>query len=606
MIIAFSYQILNLNLNLIMKITVSKEAYSDKTQAKAAISMAVRKNYKSTTGNSIKAIKWNEISVDPKDFYNLILQGYTFTTGLYKTKLYKSASSNKDGKVWKKDASGNLRSMIPFDKGFINNGWILEEFWNGSYCIFADIDETKSTSIEDYCSHISPVLTPTFGFYSPSDKPDKRRFKLVWIFNLSINDSEFWKAISNYINNELSNIEQLKDKCGTTITQISYGNKGGSGVWFGNTYDPWMFDWLKNTIKTDEEKEAEDNGKEINDIQIDQDLIDTLKRNFPFDDLKYIDYVDLIWRKDDLIDWISPSKFPLASIGLCKKDYWELDYNFGVKIKDGGQRRKKLFMRMCLRRLLKPTATSEEILINAYRDRDKIIDNSDGVVSVDNLIRNVKVAFSYEIEELEDMFKSTIEYLKQKSPLIVFKYYKGRKGKYTREEYKIIKGKFTQYLISQLYDPNLSDAKNIEKFNKSMEEWGYTIRISDRKLLLKYRKENKIEKNNDRDEFILEKHNEGLSATEIMKALEDNGFESMSKRQINRIIAKFKNNTNNNTEEIRSQEEEPENEIKLEFTDSFNNWKNNSPKEVKEEPKEEFKEEFKLEFTDYFKKWANL
>jgi hypothetical protein len=367
-----------------------------------------------------------------------------------------------------------------------------------------------------------------------------------------------------------------------------------------------MFDWLKNTIKTDEEKEAEDNGKEILDIQIDDKLVNTLKRNFPFDDLKYIDYVDLIWRKEDEIDWISPSEFPLASLGLCKKDYWELDYNFGIKIKDGGQRRKKLFMRMCLRRLLKPTATPEEILLNAYRDREKIIDNSDGVVSVDNLIRNVKVAFSYEIEELEDMFKSTIEYLKQKSPSIVFKYYKGRKGKYTREEYKIIKGKFTQYLISQLYDPNISDAKNIENFNKSMEEWGYTIRISDRKLLLKYRKENKIEKNNDRDEFILEKHNEGLSLSKIMKALEDNGFESMSKMGIKKVIDKLKNNTNNNTEEISTQEEvkeEPKNEIKLELTDSFKNWKNNSSKEIKEEPK---KEEIKLEFTDYFKKWANL
>lgn len=585
-----------------MKITVSKEAYSDKTQAQAAISRVARNNYKKTTGNSIKSIKWNEISVDPKDFYNLILQGYTFTTGLYKTKLYNEASKN-GGVIFREKPNGTKYPAPPFTNGYINNGLIKEDWWNGSYCIFSDIDETKSTSIEDYCSHISPVLTPTFGFYSPSDKPDKRRFKLVWIFNLSINDSEFWKAISNYINNELSNIEQLKDKCGTTITQISYGNKGGSGVWFGNTYDPWMFDWLKNTIKTDEEKEAEDNGKEILDIQIDDKLINTLKRNFLLKDLKYIDFVGWIWRKEDEIDWISPSEFPLASIGLCKKDYWELDYNFGIKIKDGGQRRKKLFMRMCLRRLLKPTATPEDILLNAYRDREKIIDNSDGVVSVDNLIRNVKVAFSYEIEELEDMFKSTIEYLKQKSSSIVFKYYKGRE--YTREEYNIIKGKFTQYLISKIYDQNLTDAENIENFNNSMENWGYTIRIEDRKLLLKYRKENKIEKNNDRDEFILKKHNEGLSATEIIKALENNGFESMSKRQINRIIAKSKNNTNN-TEEISSQEEvkeEPKNEIKLELTDSFNNWKNNSQKEIKEEPK---KEEIKLEFTDYFKKWANL
>lgn len=586
-----------------MKITVSKEAYSDKTQAQAAISRAVRNNYKKTTGNSIKSIKWNEISIDPKDFYNLILQGYTFTTGLYKTKLYNESSKN-NGVIFREKPDGTKYPAPAFTNGYINNGLIKEDWWNGSYCIFSDIDETKYTSIEDYCSHISPVLTPTFGFYSPSDKPNKRRFKLVWVFNLSINDSEFWKVISNYINNELSDIEHLKDKCGTTITQVSFGNKGGYGVWFGNTYDPWMFDWLKNTIKTDEEKEAEDNGKEILDIQIDDKLVNTLKRNFLLKDLKYIDYTSWIWRKEDEIDWISPSEFPLASLGLCKVNYWELEYNFGVKIKDGGQRRKKLFMRMCLRRLLKPDATPEDILLNAYRDREIIIDNSDGVVSVDNLVRNVKVAFSYTLEELEEMFESTISKLKEKSASsIVFKYYKGRK--YTREEYNIIKGKFTQYLISKTYDPNLTDAENIENFNKSMENWGYTVRIEDRKLLLQYRKENNITNKSSRDEFIMAKYKEGLSLSKISKALEDNGFESMSKSQISRIIAKLKNNTNNNTEEISTQEEvkeESKNEFKLELTDSFKNWKNDSPKEIKEE----YKEEINLEFTDYFKKWANL
>lgn len=533
-----------------MKIVISKEPYKDKDMARAAVSFAERRNYKQLTGNRVKAIKWSEVNIAPRDFYDLVLRGYAWTTGLYKDKLSNEASKNNKGLVRKNKADGTIVWMDPFYNGYINNGFLSEDWWGGSYCMFVDIDDTRSTSIEDYCSKIPQNLLPTFGFYSPSDKPNTRRFKLVWVFNQSINDAELWKAISKYIHNGLNSIEPMKDKCGTTITQISYGNQGGSGVYFGYTYDAWMFDWLKNTIKTDEEIEAENNGKNPDDIQIDQKLIDTLKRNFPVKSLKYINYVNWIWRKEDEVDWIG--RFPLAYIGLCKEDYWELQYNFGVKIKDGHERRKKLFMRMCLRRILKPDATPEEILLNAYRDREEIIDNSDGVVNVDNLVRNVKTAFSYTIEELESMFKSTIEYLKKTTRSIVFKYYKGRS--YTREEYNIIKGRFTQYLISCTYDPKLSEKDNIDKFNNAMKEWGYKLRIEDREVLYKFRKDNNINKTTERDLFIMKKHNEGLSATQINEELVDNGFKSMSKSQINRLIAKLKKNQT--TTEIDEEKED--------------------------------------------------
>ncbi len=527
-----------------MKVIISKEPYKDKDMARAAVSFTERRNYKQLTGNRIKAIKWNEVNIAPRDFYDLILRGYAWTTGLYKTKLNNESSKN-NGVIFREKPNGEKYPAKPFTSGYINNGWIKEYWWSGSYCMFVDIDDTRSTSIEDYCSKIPQDLLPTFGFYSPSDKPNARRFKLVWVFNQSINDAELWKAISKYIHNGLNSIEQMKDKCGTTITQISYGNQGGSGVYFGYTYDAWVFDWLKNTIKTDEEKEAEDNGKDPSSIQIDPDLIDVLKRNFPVKSLKYINYVDWIWRKEDEVDWIG--RFPLAHIGLCKEDYWELHYNFGKKITDGHERRKKLFMRMCLRRILKPDATPEEILLNSYRDREEIIDNSDGVVSVDNLVRNVKTAFSYTIEELESMFKSTIETLKKYKREIVFKNYKGRN--YTTEEYNIIRGKFIQYLISCTYDPKLSEKDNIDKFNNAMKEWGYKLRIEDRRVLYKFRKDNEINKTTERDLFILKKHKEGLSATQIIDELMDNGFKSMSKRQINRIISKLNNTTQtqNNT-----------------------------------------------------------
>ena len=150
-------------------------------------------------------------------------------------------------------------------------------------------------------------------------------------------------------------------------------------------------------------------------------------------------------------------------------------------------------MRMCLRRILKPDATPEEILVNAYMDREALIDNTDGVVSVDNLVRNVKSTFCYEIDELEAMFKPTIDYLKANSPSMVF-----YNSKWTDSEGNLVKmdsglrNKAKQvalqsFLNTYFLSPNKTDKEIIEDFNKCAEQNGIKIRIKSRTNSSTYR-----------------------------------------------------------------------------------------------------------------------
>ena len=534
-----------------MKICISKDAYNTKEEAVAAVNIAKRNEYREKYNKKLSAIKWIEIdNITPFDFYNLILSGYSWNPGLYIKKIEKEVMENQNkgkGAVVFKKVNGQSVARNPFPKfhQHLYNGFLKECWWDGSYCMFADIDNTKANSIEEYCSYIPNDILPTFGFYSPSDKPDARRFKLVWVFDYPISDAEWWKEISKYIHNGLNSIEPMKDNCGTTITQMSYGNKGGSGVYYGNTYDPYTkFIDLFHFLRTDEEKEAIKKRKKPDDIHIEDFTIIELKKELPYREVN-LKYDEWIWRSEDRIYWNEGFSEYGITLGLCKTGYCELYNNWGNKITDGNKRRKKLYERMCLRRILKPEAGPDEILLNAYRDREEFIDNSDGVVSVDNLIRNVRTAFTYTIDELITIFGPTIEKLKGLYAKRVYVYKSGKKApKLTQSKRNQLEELYIRYLISCIYDPKLSDKENIENFNKAMEENDFKFRIKDRKLLWKYREVNEINNKYDRDAFILDKHKEGLSLSQIIDELMDNGFKSMSKQGVKNIIDKYKNDPN--------------------------------------------------------------
>lgn len=520
-----------------MKITISTQTYSNKRESTASVNREVRKQYKQDTGISVKALRWTEVSLSAWDFYQCILQKHIWTTGLYASKVKSKINSSGNITV---NIQGTLRPINPFDGNYLRNGFISKEFWCGSYCVFVDIDKTGAKSIEEYVSKFDPRAIPTFGVYSASDTPQDRRFKLVYCFDLPILNDKEWDAISESIHYYIhTNIEPLKDPCGKTRTQISFVGTG-QGVWFGNMYDrdvqfAQVITNLYNTSQPDPSPSPSNipikNQTAANNVILNQVIVNELKKDLPVKDLRF-PYVNRIYRTESEVWWIDGMPW----VGLTKTSYWQLRFR---RLVNGQERRRTLWKRMCLRRVLKPDATPDEILVNAYMDREDMIDNSDGVVSVDVLIANVKSAFSYTIDEIKDDLKYTIEYLKENAPKMILKKNTWDSGQRNRvfEQARLLL--IDMFKNQGLYDTQLSEEKNIETFNQKLEKNGYNLRITSRDTFLKYRKQNNISKDtNSRDKLIMELNAQGNSLAQISEELDLNGYKHMSREGIRKVIKK--------------------------------------------------------------------
>ena len=530
---------MKINQNNKFLITLSSKSFKDKEEAKAAVSIIERRKLRKEKLLDIKPIKWEEKEVDSFQLLSLVQSGYCYCPGLFFQGIKNNLNNNNE--IWKRN-----HYESPFDGNYLNNGFLKSEYWSGSYCIFIDVDCTNYHSMTEYINKLK--LSPTIGYYTLSDSPNCRRFKLVYVFDFMINSMTEWYAISKYFHDRIQEdtLELLKDSCGTVPTQISFPGSNYDGYISGKIYERSDLWSVLYTQKTEEQIMAErQTGKDSDKIEIDYKLISTLSRNFPVKNLR-INYVDRIYRTIDNVNWIDSSIFSLTRIGFTNKDYWQL---MNTPRKDGQERRKTLWKRMCLRRIIKPDATPEEILINAYIDREELIDNSDGVVSVDNLVRNVKSAFCYDITELENLFKHTIEFLKSNSPSMIFYDAKWTNSKGDLEKMDSgLRNKMKQmalqsFLNTYFLKPNKTDKEMIDDFNKCAEQNGIKMRIKSRDTIINARKAYGVEKedrNLIRNKKIFELHEKGLSASQISDKLELENNIRISRQAVLKILKKPK------------------------------------------------------------------
>ena len=73
-------------------------------------------------------------------------------------------------------------------------------------------------------------------------------------------------------------------------------------------------------------------------------------------------------------------------------------------------------MRMCLRRVMFPEIDIDTLIFCAYEDVHLFFDNSDGVFNSDYYKRNAMDAFGYTLEELEELYSGTLDWLRSKAP----------------------------------------------------------------------------------------------------------------------------------------------------------------------------------------------
>ena len=470
---------MRIDTNFIFEIGHSLDHYDSKDKAKIALSYKRIKEYNKGIENpdeQLSKMAFVRESLSVTRFAEMATSGYTFcnlfsydpnrqyrSTGRWHTKFWPEYRKYKN--------KGGMKMQMKSDI-----------YYEGCQCFFVDIDYTEFISVKDYIAALK--LKPTVVYMSYSDNVYKidskqknnlkydpqrgvksRRFRLCYVFNEIIYGKENFKTISTAINKmvEDSTHEVVQDDCGKSMSQYFNGSVNKEVYVTGYVYE--MADFNINTHTYYNESPRE--GQQILDM-LNHDIVKSMsnccKRHhepsswliIDMERLSYDEFMHYyrnkyryIYRKDDGT-WEDGCQ-------IVGEDFFKF-YFHKNKLKDGEKRRRKLYERMCLRRLMFPDITADEVLFNAYEDLYRIIDNSKDPISIDCLARNVKSAFKLSIDEIRQRFSSNIKYLsslKPKNGLI----YDVRGAKTVSERNtKMREIRWRKY--DRLYDADLSPREN--------------------------------------------------------------------------------------------------------------------------------------------------
>lgn len=220
-------------------------------------------------------------------------------------------------------------------------------------------------------------------------------------------------------------------------------------------------------------------------------------------------------------DWIN------NTYQFVDDDYFSMFY-YNTTKHDGEKRRKTLYQRMCLRRIIEPSITEDEMVVNTIIDIMRFFDNSDGVLGSDFIKRNIESCFNQSIEDIEEQFAEQIAYLRATT--------KPKRGiiYYNKEAHS----KETTYLIlDELYDSSISVTENLEYINNVLN---YKV---GKTTIYEYLSERDIKKVNNKitDEELYNLLDVNLSIRKNQQFLKDNDI-NVGKERINKILNNKKNN----------------------------------------------------------------
>lgn len=397
------------------KVAVSIGNYWNKEDVNACIGSsknATNKQIRLKYGRSSKSkISFREVEVTASEFLDYCIHGYTFCN-LFRG--YPDSGQTDKGKTVsyrKKDGSFTMSAKC-------------DKFFYGSNVICADIEETAYQSIQDYIDRIS--IKPTFWYSTFSHmQPSKGvRFRMVYVLDEPIIGKEQFEAIVDAFNHRIENevCEEMHDKCNKKPAQYFNGTNVANGE-LCIEYDGSGCIYSINDIIN------------VNNIIIEREEDNKITTNYPS------------WQNDNTSIIPSPNDWLLHDIDTMTYDAFmqahRHQYNYcyrgdnGVWVNDtyqivddnyfklphwvytttdGSNRRIKVFLRMCLRRVMCPTIDIDNLIFCAYEDVHRYFDNSDGVFNSDYYKRNAMDAFAYTLDELEENCSKSLEILRAKRP----------------------------------------------------------------------------------------------------------------------------------------------------------------------------------------------
>ena len=331
--------------------------------------------------------------------------------------------------------------------------------------VMIDIDDSD-ISMPDFIDKL--IINPTISYTTFSNGIKGYRFRLLYVFDEAINSIDDYILLYNSIvsKNNLS----LKDNCGRNACQNIIGTSNNALITKGNIYSI-------NDFNLDI-----DNKCKVNSIRKEEQI--HYRNEIALSDNEYIkDYWDL--SLSELIDeynskYIFFQHTPLPEISddipyiILPENYIEIkrrwfdnkvvNDNGDVvsrsskvkKIKDGQNRKKKLFVNAILRRLMIKNLTFEHLLHNLVNELYYYIDNKTDSISKKKLFEIASNAFNSNLTNYNSLSKKS-----DKRDYIINDNYCIKYNLNKKKVLAMVKRMINFEKIGSLYDCSLSDKDNI-------------------------------------------------------------------------------------------------------------------------------------------------
>ena len=381
------------------RVNISNDFYVKKTDATACLSREGAK----AIGKQKMAFREYDVTVD--QFLRSALNGYTFCNLFQFDPNKKYLLETCDGRHY---PSKPLYEKGP-NKGCMKLSFKRDQFFSGAQTVFVDIDLTRFESIPDYLSCLTCPPTCVYMSYSDSlvkSGKTSRRFRMVYVFNRILGKDDL-EVVSRCITDSIvrDTGEPMEDDCGERPSQYFNGVYGNEEC-YTSGYIYSRLDFPESLPPVDESRviqTAQDPTKPT--VVFDAQLLHDMG-SMSYD--QFMHFYSTRYRyfyRTESDYWIN-GKYQLTDENYLQL-WWPKE-----KITDGNHRRRTLFKRACLRRLINPYVDADTLLFNMYVDLIKFIDYSDGVIKLDMLKRRVERAMQMDFDELAEYCEYEIAYWK--------------------------------------------------------------------------------------------------------------------------------------------------------------------------------------------------
>lgn len=381
------------------RVNISNDFYVKKTDATACLSRVGAK----AIGKEKMAFREYNVTID--EFLWGAIHGYTFCN------LFEYDPNQQ---YWFETCDGRHYQSKPLYEKGPNQGCMKLEFksdrfFRGAQTVFVDIDLTRYESIPDYLACLT--CPPTCVYMSYSDGLEKsgktsRRFRMVYVFDRILGKDDL-NVVSRCITDSIvrDTGEPMEDDCGERPSQYFNGVYGNEEC-YTSGYIYSRLDFPESLPPVDESQvpsTVQDPTKPT--VVFDAKLLHDMGSMAPEQFMHFYSTRYRYYYRTESDYWIN-GKYQLTDENYLQL-WWPKE-----KITDGNHRRRTLFKRACLRRLINPNVDADTLLFNMFVDLNKFVDNSDGVITLDTLKRRTERAMMKDWDDLVEYCDYEIGYWK--------------------------------------------------------------------------------------------------------------------------------------------------------------------------------------------------